>query len=99
MQAEDGPQQHRLARSRAADDPEHLALEHRHVEAIVDDLPPETVDDTPDVDRRGHHQIPISMNSTANSASARITRKIAITTATVVSRPSSREEPRTCMPQ
>ena len=43
--------------------------------------------------------IPISMNSTANIALARITRKIACTTAMVVRRPSSREDPRTCMPR
>ena len=44
------------------------------------------------------HQMSIFMNSTANSASARITRKIACTTATVTRRPSSRDESRTCMP-
>ena len=40
------------------------------------------------------HQTSISMNSTANSASARITKKMACTTATVIRRPSSRAEDR-----
>ena len=40
----------------------------------------------------GVHQMSSSMKITANTASARITRKIDCTTAAVVSRPSSREE-------
>ena len=107
VQAKDGAQQHALAGSRSADDAEHLAGDDRHVEAIVHGLRAETVDDAERFDRRSDSglladipaHIPISMNSTANIALARITRKIACTTAMVVRRPSSREEPRTCMPR
>ena len=91
-------QQDRLARPRPADDPENLVLAHVHVEAIVDDLRPEAVHQSDHLEN-GVDQIPISRNRTANRASAKITRKIAWTTARVVSRPSSREESRTCMPR
>ena len=45
LQAEDGPQQHRLAAAGAADDAEDLAATHLHVEAVVHQLAPEAVDD------------------------------------------------------
>ena len=107
MQAKDGTQQHAFAGSRSTDDAEHLARDDRHVEAIVHGLRAETVDNAERFDRRSDSSlladtpahIPISMNSTANIALARITRKIACTTAMVVRRPSSREDPRTCMPR
>ena len=47
----------------------------------------------------GGHQKSISTKMIANSASASITRNIDCTTATVVRRPSSSEEPLTCMPR
>src|SRR6187551_2347594 len=101
-QSEDGAQQHRLAGTRAAEDAEHLATPHLHVESVVHELPPETVHQPADLDGEflvGGHQKSSFMNSTANRASASSTRKMDCTTATVVSRPSSRAEPRTCMPR
>src|SRR6185312_11792161 len=80
-----------------AEDAEDLVLANLHLQAIVDHLPAEAIAEVPNLEHR-ISQTPISMKSTAKSASARITRKMACTTATVVSRPSSREEPRTCMP-
>src|SRR5581483_9928565 len=97
LQAEDAPEQHGLAGAGAADDAEDLVLANLHLQAIVDHLPAEAIAEVPNLEHR-ISQTPISMKSTAKSASARITRKMACTTATVVSRPSSREEPRTCMP-
>src|SRR6185437_12728195 len=80
------------------DDAEHLVLMNLHVQAVVDHLGAEAVAQTMHLEYRVD-QMPISMKSTAKSASASITRKMACTTTTVVSRPSSREEPRTCMPR
>src|ERR1700733_10889709 len=97
LQPQYAPQQDRLARPRPADDSENLVLAHVHVEAIVDDLRPEAVHQSDHLEN-GVDQMPISRNRTANTASAKITRKIAWTTARVVRRPSSREESRTCMP-
>src|SRR6185437_17175573 len=97
LQAEDAPEQHRLAGTGGADDTEHLVLPDLHVEFVVDDLGAEAVAEAAHL-QYGIDQTPISMKRTVKSASARITRKMAWTTATVVSRPSSREEPRTCMP-
>src|SRR6185437_808407 len=97
LQAEDAPQQHRLAGAGAADDAEHLVLPDFQLQAVVNHLGAEAVDEAPHLQDRVN-QTPISMKSTAKRASARITRKMAWTTATVVSRPSSREEPRTCIP-
>src|SRR5262249_48992108 len=98
LQSQDGPQEHRLARARAADDAEHLVLVDLHVEPVVHHLPAEAVHQAAHFHHRAH-QIFIRMNSTANSASASSTRKIACTTATVTRCPSSRAEPRTCMPR
>src|SRR6185437_11469980 len=97
LQAEDAPQQHRLAGAGATDDAEHFVLPDLHVQPVMDHLGTEAVDQAAHLEDRVD-QTPISMKSTAKSASARMTRKMAWTTATVVSRPSSREEPRTCMP-
>ncbi len=112
LQAEDRPQQHRLAGARTADDAEYFVLHHDHVEVVVHDLRAEAIDDAERLDHRLAiwrcpdeavralgHQRSSSMNSTANSASARITRKIDCTTAIVVSLPSSRDESRTCIPR
>ena len=99
LQAEDGAQQHRLAGARAADDAEHLALLHGHVEMVVHHLRAEAVDQPAHFDEGFGHQMSSCQNATANSASANITRKMDCTTATVVRRPSSREESRTCRPR
>ena len=99
LQSEDGPQQHRLAGAGAADDAEHLVGAHFHVEPVVHHLGPEAVHQPLHLQHRVQPQMSISMNSTANSASASITQKIACTTATVTRRPSSRADPRTCMPR
>src|SRR5262245_49816315 len=98
LQAEERPEQHGLAAAGAADDAEDLAGADLEVEPVVHDLAAEPVDDAARLDDR-RHQMSSSRNSTANIASARMTRKIDCTTATVVSRPSSREEVRTCMPR
>src|SRR3954471_24706092 len=98
LQPEDASQQHRLAGARATHDAEHFVLANLHVETVVHDLRAEPVDQSLHFQDRVN-QIPISMNRTANRASARMTRKMDCTTATVVSRPSSREESRTCMPR
>src|SRR6185503_17898506 len=97
LQAENGPQQHRLARARAADDAEDFVLQYLHVEMVVHHLAAEAVHDAERFDDGAGlgHQTSISMKSTANSASTRITRKIDWTTATVVNLPSSRDESRT----
>src|ERR1700722_18625492 len=97
-QSEDGTQQYRLAGARAADDAEHLSFEHLHVDAVVHQLLAEAVDHAAHLQQRAH-QMSSSMNSTANKASTRITKKIDCTTASVVSRPSSRDDPCTRMPQ
>ena len=99
LQSEDGPQQHRLAGAGAADDAEHLIGAHLHVEPVVHHLGPEAVHQPLHLQHRVQLQMSISMNSTANRASASITQKIACTTATVTRRPSSRADPRTCMPR
>src|SRR5262249_10143998 len=101
LQAEDGPQQHGFAGARAAHDAENFVLEHLHVELVVHHLGTEAIHDAARLDHRTPcgHQMSSSRKSTANSASARMTRKIDCTTATVVRRPSSREESRTCMPR
>ena len=99
LQPEDGAQQHRFARTRPADDAEDLALLHGHVEMVVHHLRAEAVDEATNFDERFGHQISSSQNATANSASANNTRKIDCTTASVVRRPSSREESRTCRPR
>ena len=99
LQPEDGAQQHRLACARPADDTKHLVLEDLHVETVVNHLAAEAVHEPAHLEHRVPHQMSNFMNSTANNASARITRKIACTTATVTRRPSSRAEPRTSMPR
>ena len=71
LQAEDGAQQHRLARTRAADDAEDLALLHGHVEMVVHHLRAEAVDETPNFDEGFSHQMSSCQNTTANSASAK----------------------------
>ena len=98
LQTENASQQHGFAGTGAPDDAENLVLPNLHVEAIVHNLAAKPVDQSLHLEDRVD-QMPISMNSTANKASARITRKMACTTATVVNRPSSRDESRTCMPR
>ena len=61
--------------------PKTSSSSHLHVEAVVHELRPEAVDQPAHFQDRVD-QMSISMNSTANSASARITRKMACTTAT-----------------
>ena len=97
-QSEDRTQQHRLAHARTADDTEHLTFFHPHVEPGVHGLSAETRHNTLHLEQRGH-QMSSCRNSTANSASASSTPNIEITTASVVRRPSSRDEPCTRMPQ
>src|SRR6185295_11542542 len=98
LQPENGPEKHRLAAARAADDAEHLAVHHLHIEPVVHELRAEAVDDARDLDD-GFAHMSRCLKSTAKTASAKITRKIDCTTATVVRRPSSREDSRTCMPR
>src|ERR1700735_5660174 len=78
-------------------------LLHLHVESVVNDFLTESIVQSLHTNRRIEiriqHQKWICTNSTANSASARMTMKIDWTTATVVRRPSSRAESRTCMPR
>src|ERR1700722_8373550 len=96
-------QQHRLAGPGTAHHAEYFVLSHFHVESVVHHLRAEAIVEAahPDhrIEIRVEHQKLICTNNTANSASARITIKIDCTTATVVSRPSSRAESRTCMPR
>ena len=44
VEADDGAQQHRLAGARAADDADHLAAPHIEVDAVMDDLRAERID-------------------------------------------------------
>ena len=52
VQPDDRAQQHRLAGARAADDAEHLAAIDVEVEAVVDDLGAEAVDEAAHLDDR-----------------------------------------------
>ena len=97
-QSKDRTQQHRLAHARTPDDTEHVAFIDLHVEPGVHGLSAEARHNTPYLEQRGH-QMSSRRNSTANSASAVSTPNIEITTASVVRRPSSRDEPLTRMPQ
>ncbi len=102
LQAEDGPQQHGFSRARAADDAEHLAPLDGHVEMVVHDLAAEAIDEALDLDDgfdAGVAHMSSCQKMIAKTAFAKITRKIDCTTATVVRRPSSREESRTCRPR
>src|SRR5258707_6402065 len=96
-------QQHGLSGAGAADDTEDLVRSHFHVQPVVNDLRAEAADETAYANHRSlsgfRHQKSICTNTTANIASARMTRKIDCTTATVVKRPSSRAESRTCIPR
>lgn len=98
LQPENASQQDGFAGAGAPDDAEHLVLPHLHVETVVHNLAAKPVDQSLHLQDRVN-QMPISIKRTANKASARITRKMACTTATVVNRPSSRDESRTCMPR
>ncbi len=98
LQSEHAAQQHGLARAGAADDAEHLVLVNLHGQPVVHDLRTEPVDQATHL-QDGIVHTSISRNRTANSASAKITRKIDCTTAIVVRRPSSLDDPRTCIPR
>ena len=78
------------------------AFEALGIRAVYD-LRTEAADEPPHAnDRRFgwiYHQKSSCTNKMANRASARMTRKMDCTTATVVRRPSSRAESRTCMPR
>src|SRR5687767_11981705 len=95
VQTENGLQQHCLAATRTANDAEYLPFIDLHVQSIMHHLPAEAINDAmrgyDDFVRRLLH-MSSSMKITAKIASAKITRKIDCTTASVVSRPSSREE-------
>ena len=54
LQPEDAPQQHRLARARAADDAEHLVPLDLHVEPVVNHLGAEAVDQPVHFEQRIH---------------------------------------------
>src|ERR1700691_5518114 len=82
----------------APDDAEDLFRLDLHVQSVMHELRAEAIDQPLHFDAR-HHQKSSAMNSVANSASASSTAKIDCTTATVVNRPSSREEPCTCKPR
>src|SRR5882757_3420356 len=96
-------QQHRLPGSGAAHHAEYFVLPHFHVQSIVHHLRAEAIVQAAHPNHRieigVEHQKLICTNNTANSASARITMNMDCTTATVVRRPSSRAESRTCMPR
>src|SRR6266853_414044 len=102
-QAQDRAQQYRLTRAGAADDPEYLIRLHLHVQALVNDLRAKAVlqaaHSNDRIDFGLGHQKSIFTKRMANSASARMTMKIDWTTATVVKRPSSRADSRTCIPR
>ena len=66
---------------------------------VVHHLRAEAVDESTNFDEGFGHQTSSNQKATANSASANRTRKIDCTTASVVRRPSSREESRTCRPR
>ena len=53
FKADDGVEHDRLARARAADDPEDLAAFHGQVEVLVNDPAPELRAQAPDLDGRG----------------------------------------------
>ena len=99
LQAEDGAQQHGLARARPADDAEYLTALDGHVEMVVHHLRAEAIHQSANFDERFGHQMSSCQKAMANIALAKMTRKIDCTTATVVRRPSSREESRTCRPR
>src|SRR5213078_3783272 len=93
VQPDDRSQHHRLAGPRAADDAEHLAAPDIEVDAVVDGLLAEAVDEAAHADheivrRIGHRQICSRENRIENIASTTITRKIASTTDNVVRRPT-----------
>ena len=55
LQSEDGPQQHGFSRPGTADDAEHFAALHGHVETVVHDLPAEAVLEALDLDEGFAH--------------------------------------------
>src|SRR5882757_923444 len=102
-QAQNRLQQHGLARAGAAHDAEYFVRADFHIEAVVDDLFAETVDEAAHsndgIGGCALHQKSICTNRTANNASAKMTKKMDCTTAIVVSLPNSRADSRTCMPR
>ena len=91
MQAQHAAQEHGLSRPRAADDADDFALEDRQVDAIVNRLGAEAVDEALYFDKRLTHQ-PSSVKMIENSASSAITMNIDSTTARVVLRPTASAE-------
>ncbi len=96
-------QENRFAAARAAHDPHHFTGKYIQIDMIVNQLISKAVHHAAHRNNGcflGHADQKSSCTKTmAKIASARITRKIACTTATVVKRPSSREESRTSMPR
>src|SRR5262249_22181262 len=87
------PQQHRLAGARAAGDAQHLARHHVQAQVVVHALRAKAVDDAAGAEQGRRLHSPTFSKNTENSASSTITRKIALTTARVVSRPTLSAEP------
>src|SRR5215472_3685268 len=96
-------EQHGLARSGAPGDAEYFPACHVEADVVVHLLLSEAIHDATRGDNRcavasgGFHR-PSFSNRIENSASSTITRKIDLTTARVVSRPTLSAEPRTLRP-
>ena len=93
VEADNGSQQHRFPRPGPADDAENFAAEHVEVETVVDCFGSEPVDESTHADDRlarviWHDQMCNEEKKIENPASVTITRKIASTTDSVVSRPT-----------
>ena len=98
LQADDRAEQHRLARSRPADDAENFSPADGQIDTVVDDLLAKSVAQAFDGDDRlavlRDHVHPIELKKTAKTESSTITRKIDWTTAVVVREPTSSLVPR-----
>src|SRR5262249_52759333 len=93
VEPDDGSQQDRLTGSRSADDTENFTADHVEVEAVMDDLGAEPINEAAHSDDRlprliRHRQICREEKKMENTASVTITRKIASTTDNVVKRPT-----------
>src|SRR5258706_728273 len=104
IEADEGLQQHRLPRPGAPGDAEDLARLDVEAELVVHDLLAETIhdavrgEDGPRFRPRERVHSPTLSKKMENSASSTITRKIAFTTARVVSCPTLSADPRTRSP-
>ncbi len=110
VQADDGPQQDRLAGTRTTHQTDNLAFEYVKIEIVMDDVVAELRADAAQPQRDsspvlminelsafGHHT-PASRKMIENMASSTMTQKIASTTDLVVSWPTLSALPFTCRP-